>query len=99
LLLTGDSQADALENVIERGVDSVDVLQVPHHGSGSGLSGEIVGKMHPKAAVISVGAENRYGHPNGKIIEILMGAGVKVLRTDKDGDVEIVTDGERFWVK
>jgi competence protein ComEC len=82
----------------DRGV-GIDVLQVPHHGSGTGLDARIVDILGPKLAVVSVGAKNRYGHPNGRILDLLENAGVRVLRTDKIGNVEIVSDGVRFWVK
>jgi competence protein ComEC len=99
LLLTGDAQSDGVLESAEAGDGSVEVLQVPHHGSATGLNKEIVEKLSPKLAVISVGARNRYGHPNKKILEILDEARAKVLRTDEEGDVEIVSDGKVFWVE
>jgi competence protein ComEC len=49
--------------------------------------------------VISVGAGNRYGHPNPETLGRLEASGVRVWRTDESGDVEVVTDGERTWVR
>ncbi|MBI2430514.1 MAG: MBL fold metallo-hydrolase [Candidatus Levybacteria bacterium] len=93
LLLTGDSQASQLETV----QSSVDVLQVPHHGSKTGLTEDIIQVLYPKLAVISVG-KNNYGHPNREIIGKLEKVGSKILRTDKNGDIEIVSDGKRGFI-
>ncbi|HBL39403.1 TPA: hypothetical protein DDZ10_01905 [Candidatus Uhrbacteria bacterium] len=49
-------------------------------------------KTTPKVAVVSSGADNRYGHPHGIVLERLSEAGVLVLRTDTDGDIEISVD-------
>lgn len=109
LLLTGDSQVNGLDEAFrnyegltgmkERGIiGGVDVLQVPHHGSKYGLDDSLVSKLNPKLAVISVG-KNNYGHPSKEIIEILKNKGIKILRTDESGDVEIVSDGKKWGIK
>lgn len=99
LLLTGDSQTEALNKVASRNQDSIEVLQVPHHGSRTGLSGSIVEQIEPRLAIISVGAKNRYGHPSKEVLSSLKEAGIRTLRTDRQGDVEIVSDGKRWWVR
>ncbi len=102
LLLTGDSQAPELaEAVGEIGPSTslgVDVLQVPHHGSKTGLTGDILDLLLPKLAVISVGKNNRYGHPRQEILQILRDYDTKILRTDEVGEIEIVSDGKKWWV-
>lgn len=95
LLLTGDSQASELEEAMQ---SSVDVLQSPHHGSKTGLTEKIIQTLYPKLAVISVG-KNKYGHPSPQTIKILEDSKVKILRTDQNGDIEIVSDGEKWFVK
>ncbi len=98
-LFTGDSQVSEIKEAIATGlISKVDVLQVPHHGSRFGLDKDIIKRLYPKVAVISVG-KNRYGHPNAGIILSLQEAGAKVLRTDHHGDVEIVTDGKVWIIK
>ncbi len=97
-LLTGDSQAPGLKDAIES-VAGVDVLQVPHHGSKSGLTKDILDVLSPKLAVISVGKNNRYGHPNNEIIKILRDYDIKILRTDEVGEVEIIADGEKWRIR
>ena len=56
--------------------------------------------MDPAYAVISVGAENRFGHPQEAALDRLAHLGeVEILRTDEQGTVEFVTDGQRLWVQ
>ncbi len=99
VLLTGDAQSEALSEVVSQNYDSIEVLQVPHHGSRTGLNKEIIDDIAPKLAIISVGAKNRYGHPNREVLQMLAEKGISVLRTDQKGDIEIVSDGKTFWVK
>ncbi len=99
ILLTGDSQAEELQEAIDAGyLGGVDVLQVPHHGSKTGLTDEIFEAIRPGLAVISVG-KNKYGHPTPQTLELLKSNGVKVLRTDQHGDIEIVSDEKKWFVK
>ncbi len=99
MLLTGDTQNEQLlDDVLANGSNAIDVLQVPHHGSATGLNPEIVQQLDPKLAVISVG-KNRYGHPSKKTLGILGDRDIRILRTDNDGDIEIITDGKDWWIK
>lgn len=99
-LLTGDSQAAELTEIPKRQDDKpLDVLQIPHHGSKTGLSEDFLDQTNPKLAVISVGAKNKYGHPSAEILKILRDKDIKILRTDQNGEVEIVSDGESWGVK
>ncbi|MBI2034413.1 MAG: MBL fold metallo-hydrolase [Candidatus Levybacteria bacterium] len=100
MLLTGDSQAEGLHSALdeELGRKQVDVLQVPHHGSKTGLDIRILEELNPKLAVISVG-KNKYGHPSRETLEFLSQFKLKVLRTDQKGDIEIVSDGKKWWVR
>ncbi|MBI2049702.1 MBL fold metallo-hydrolase [Candidatus Roizmanbacteria bacterium] len=95
-LLAGDSQARQLKDAIDKGyLTKTLVLQVPHHGSKSGLDSEILDILMPELAVISVG-KNRYGHPNALITQLLKDKGIKTLRTDRDGEVKITSDGNTW---
>lgn len=98
-LLTGDSQAEELNDSLRYIKSHVDVLQVPHHGSKTGLSDSIIYALSPKLAVISVGAKNRYHHPSQRTLELLKDKSVPIKRTDINGEVEIVTDGKGFYIK
>jgi competence protein ComEC len=77
---------------------SIEVLKVPHHGSQTGLTESWIDKAKPVLAVISVGKGNRFGHPSPDIVNWLVKAGVKVLRTDINGEVEVVSDGKKWWL-
>jgi len=96
-LLTGDSQAVELENALYY-LGTVSILQVPHHGSKTGLTRDILSTLKPGMAVISVGAHNTYGHPAPQTLDLLGNVGVPVLRTDQKGDIEIVSDGKGWEV-
>jgi competence protein ComEC len=94
LLLTGDIEPDG-QAALARTLPGlrVDVLKVPHHGSRHQDYGWL-DSLGARFAVVSVGADNDYGHPSTEVIEALSASGTGVLRTDRDGDVVIaVRDG------
>jgi competence protein ComEC len=97
LLLTGDVEPDGQE-AIARALPGlqVDVLKIPHHGSRYQDEDWLL-SLHPKVAIASVGAHNDYGHPAASTLDPLAEAGVRVLRTDRDGSVAVVptADGPR----
>jgi competence protein ComEC len=97
-LLTGDAQAPIEATLAQRAlIGPVDVLKVGHHGSNYSTSDLLLNAIQPAAAIISVGAGNRYGHPGTEALRRLASrAGLAVLRTDRDGTAEVVTDG-RSW--
>lgn len=98
LLLTGDSQAGELKESIDSGnISNIDVLQVPHHGSKTGLAESIIQTLYPKLAAVSVG-KNKYGHPSPEVMKILRNNDIKILRTDEKGDIEVIADGEKWFV-
>jgi len=74
-----------------------DVLKVGHHGSRFSTGRDFVSVVSPGTAVISVGAKNTYGHPTTEVLGVLEDAGVKVLRTDKNGTVRCVSDRAVFF--
>jgi beta-lactamase superfamily II metal-dependent hydrolase len=77
------------------------VLKVAHHGSTTSTTAEFLAVVSPQLAVISVGADNEYGHPSPEVITRLEERLCKenIYRTDEDGTIEFITDGERLWVK
>jgi competence protein ComEC len=88
MLLTADAEAEAVP--IDPG--PVDVLKVAHHGSDdAGLAG-LLDRIAPKLAVISVGADNPYGHPTAATLAILAAHRIPTLRTDRDGTVVLDVD-------
>jgi competence protein ComEC len=91
-LFTGDSYFTQEKEVIffykERDVSlNSDVLKAGHHGSKTSTSEEFLKEIEPKVAVIMSGSRNRYGHPHQETIDRLENFGVKIMRTDKDGDI------------
>ncbi|KKU10467.1 MAG: internalization-related competence protein ComEC/Rec2 protein [Candidatus Woesebacteria bacterium GW2011_GWB1_45_5] len=83
----------------ERQIGQVEYIKIPHHGSKNGVTDNLLKVLMPKIAVISAGKNNSYGHPHKEILEMLGKYGVKIFRTDEAGDIEIITDGEKYWVK
>ena len=73
---------------------SADVLKVAHHGSETGTSFQLLKAVSPKYAVISVGADNSYGHPSDEVLDRLNGWGMTVYRTDCNGTVSFLMDKE-----
>lgn len=96
ILLTGDAGAQ-ISNQIEN-MPNVDVLKIPHHGSQTSLDEQFLNKVKPRLAIISVGKNNSYGHPAPETIKILSDKEIKILRTDEDGEIEIITDGKKCFL-
>lgn len=99
-LLTGDAEAPVEAMLEQRGVlGPVDLLKVGHHGSRSSTTPEFLDLVDPSVALISVGADNEYGHPAAETIATLASQpDLAVYRTDLDGDVELATDGRTFRI-
>jgi competence protein ComEC len=73
------------------------VLKVAHHGSDSSSCSKFLSVVKPQVAVISVGADNLFGHPSPEVVGRL--SATHLYRTDRQGTVELITDGKRLWVK
>lgn len=100
-LFTGDINpeiSDELAKLLIKDADkSIEYIKIPHHGSKNGLTKDLLDAVEPKIAVISVAKGNSYGHPHNEVIKLLSEKGVKILRTDKIGDVVVETDGRDVW--
>ncbi len=101
-LLTADTMWEAEFELIARRANLTStVLKVGHQGSDTSTSQEFLSVVNPQLAVISVGEGNPYGHPTDEVIERLeekLGS-ENIYRTDRHGTIELITDGERLWVK
>jgi len=98
ILLTGDAQREEESQILTAHANiRGQILKIPHHGSQSGLTEEFLKAVNPEIAIISVGANNRFGHPSKNILEMLKDR--QVLRTDKDGTIEVILDKEKYWVR
>ena len=96
VLLTGDISSQ-IEKVIETEKD-IEILKIAHHGSKYSSSEEFLERIDPDLAVISVG-KNSYGHPTKEVLERLSQQAIKLLRTDLDGEIELVSDGKSWGVR
>jgi competence protein ComEC len=94
-LLTGDVEDDVDPLLAARGLPSVDILKVAHHGSATASTPAFLDSVRPAVAIVSAGAGNPYGHSARSTIDRLAATGARVLRTDTDGSVEttIASDG------
>jgi competence protein ComEC len=101
-LLTADieAQTESLLALMGAGIEST-VLKVAHHGSKASSTAGFIDAVGPAVALISVGGDNSFGHPNDEVIGRLMRqiGGENIYRTDRHGDVEFVTDGVELWVE
>ena len=102
VLLAADMESEAELRLVRDGGDvSGTVLKAGHHGSRTSTTQRFVEAVGPSIAVVSAGAENPYGHPAPEVVERLEAAVGEehVFRTDRDGTVEVVSDGTRVWVR
>lgn len=100
MLLTGDVEGNGEEELVDNlDVGTVTVLKVAHHGSKNSTSKEFLEKVRPKIALISVGENNRYGHPHKETLERLAGCGSRIYKTEDTGAVTIKSDGKRMEVE
>jgi hypothetical protein len=100
LLLPGDAEKQAEHTMLKENsaVLHADVLKVGHHGSKNSTKPEFLDAVAPAIAIISSGEDNPYGHPSPELLKRLEASGARVLRTDRDGAVHIVTDGDRLEI-
>ena len=90
VMLTGDTTKKIEKLVVDAGNNiQSDILKIAHHGSRTSSSIEFLEAVNPKIAVISVGKDNRYGHPTEEVLARLTEYGIKVQRTDQNGIVII----------
>jgi beta-lactamase superfamily II metal-dependent hydrolase len=99
-LFTGDAEDDAEYSMIDSKADlNSTILKVPHHGSDTSSCDAFLDAVNPLVAVISVGKNNKFGHPAPSTLARYLQRGIKLYRTDLNGTIEIVTDGEKFKIK
>ena len=85
-LFMGDAGVEAEQDLIDKyNLQDIDVLKVGHHGSRTSSSKEFIDEINPRYSIISVGKNNRYGHPNKEVLNVLENS--KIYRTDYDGSI------------
>jgi competence protein ComEC len=99
-LLPGDLDSAAEQELADNLPQELraDILKVAHHGSSSATSEEFLQLVSPTDAVISVGADNDYGHPSLRILNRLKRADVNIWRTDEGGDIRTESDGQSIEI-
>jgi len=100
-LLPGDAEKQVEREILsENPTEAVraDVLKVGHHGSKNSTTVEFLLAVRPRFGIISAGEDNLFGHPSPELLERLENAGVRILRTDSDGAVHVLTDGTRLEI-
>jgi len=96
-LFTGDIEEPGERQLLARNfMLRSTVLKVPHHGAETEATPDFIRAVRPALAVISVGADNPYGHPNPALVERLRVSGARVMRTDVAGAITVTSDG-RAW--
>ena len=85
-MFMGDASVTTEKEILDKyNLSDIDVLKVGHHGSKTSSSTEFIDEINPKYSVISVGKNNRYGHPNKEVLNTL--DKTKIYRTDQDGSI------------
>ena len=87
-MFMGDAGIDKEKDLLDQyNLKNIDFLKVGHHGSKTSSSKSFINEVNQKYSIISVGKNNRYGHPNKEVLNNLEGS--KIYRTDQDGSIEI----------
>ena len=94
MLFTGDIEKLAEEQILQEyrndsQILKSDILKIAHHGSKTSSTEEFLKVISPKIALIGVGKDNKFGHPNKEVIDRLQKKGTKIFRTDENGEVSL----------
>lgn len=95
-LFDADCDSTCEQSLLKQNID-IDFLKVPHHGSEYGTTNEFLEKTSPRISFISVG-KNSYGHPAPACLDRLTKHNIQVYRTDINGNILLISDGENYWV-
>jgi len=97
-LFMGDTGVEVEEDLIEKyNLQDIDVLKVGHHGSKTSSSKNFIDEINPKYSIVSVGKNNRYGHPNKEVLNNLEDS--TVYRTDQDGSIMFKIKNNKLEIK
>ena len=94
----GDASISTEHEILNKyNLSDIDVLKVGHHGSKTSSSKEFINEINPRYSVISVGKNNRYGHPNKEVLDNLDNS--KIYRTDENGSIEFKIKNNKLQVE
>lgn len=97
-LFMGDASTKKEKDILnEYNIENIDFLKVGHHGSDTSSSKEFINSINPKYSLISVGENNKYGHPKKSVLNTLKNS--KIYRTDKDGSIEIKIKSDGYTIE
>ncbi|MDP3982642.1 MAG: MBL fold metallo-hydrolase [bacterium] len=99
-VFTGDADENIQDEILAANtkLKPVEIFKIPHHGSRYGLLDEFIDRFEPGFAVISVG-KNQWGHPTPELLSRLSLRSIPILRTDNDGDIVVITNGQQYWIE
>lgn len=92
-LFTGDATSEVEKKILSKDIKAT-VLKVGHHGSKYSTTTEFLNKVNPKYAIISVGKNNSYNHPNQITIDKLTKKNIEIHRTDQEGSIFLKSEGK-----
>jgi competence protein ComEC len=99
ILLTGDIEQEAEYRMMEEGAPlKAHVLKIPHHGSNSSSTFPFIERVKPVYAVVSVGERNIAKLPHPEVLKRYRQLNTRIFRTDKQGAITVITDGEKVEV-
>ena len=94
----GDASTVVEQDLLSKySLKDINFLKIGHHGSKTSSSKEFITKTNPKYSIISVGKNNRYGHPNKEVLENLKDS--KIYRTDQDGSIMFKIKNNKLKIK
>lgn len=100
VLLMGDLEHEGELALINANLlQDIDILKIGHHGAKTSTGVDFLELVRPETSVVSVGVNNSYQHPSLELMNTLMQFDSEVLRTDKLGSIEIISDGEKYWLE
>lgn len=98
LLLMGDATKKVEEDILNSyNINNIDILKVGHHGSRTSTSNDFINVIKPKHSIISVGKNNRYGHPNDEVLKVLSSS--NIYRTDLNGSIMFEIKNSKLKIK
>ena len=103
MLFTGDIEKIAENEIIQKYRDKnilkSNIIKIAHHGSKTSSTDEFLELVNAKEALIGVGKNNKFGHPNQETLEKLEAKKIRIYRTDENGEINIITDGNKYRIK
>ena len=100
-LLTGDAPVSIENYLVEKNPNmiDVDILKLGHHGSKTSSGQRFLERTSPRLAIVSAGANNRYGHPAPEVIDRVKMLGIPIVSTAEEGTITLFSDGEKWFRK